>query len=543
MINNRHLAGMVFGAAVAVFLGAALALLASGCSDESTPPACPDAGGSCDCRPFPLDLGSSPDSSKADSVVADAFITDAPAPDSGAPPGFPQAFGDGLEDTGRHLGTDSAGNVFLAGTFRGQVSFGSFKLTSRGVSDVFVTKMDSTGKVQWVTPFATKNADAVSDMVVDSAGNVFVTGYWGGALYHGTSGKFLYSKGTSTDDIYLARLEPTAGAVSWIQRLGGDKSDMPTGMFLYPPAKPSALYLTGRHGATMTCGSSSVTTKKSWEMFVAVLSLDGKVCKLFTNSSTTASGLPRHIGVDSSGNIYLTGTFSKTIQFGKLAKLESKPYSLITKSSSQDVFWLKMTSSGAFLESFAISSSGHDSVGGMGTSSSGNTYITGHLRRKMTFEDNSTKAKKTLTPVSKWEDIYVAKIDAAGDVVWAVSAGGSYAEASSDLYLDDKENSYVVGKFKDKATFGTLNLVASKVTGATVGSIDIFAAMLDSTGVFKLAKAAGGPGSDYGGGVARDPSGNIFVTGKFEGQATFGGKPLTSRGDYDIPLWKLNKSP
>ena len=539
---RRLVTEVIVGAALAVIAGAALALLASGCSDESAPPACPDAGGACDCRPFLLDRGPGPDTPGTDAVVPDA-MADAAAPDSGAPPGFPLTFGDGLDDVGRHLGTDSKGNVYLAGTFRGKVSFGTSTLTSRGVSDVFVAKMDPTGKVLWVTPLATKNSDAVSDMVVDGAGNVHVTGWWSGALYYGTAGKFLYSIGTSTDDIYLARLEPTAGKVSWIQRLGGTKSDISTGMFLHPPAKPSAIYLTGRYAATMACASTSVTTTKPWEMFVAVLSLDGQSCKLFSNSSATASGLPRHVGVDASGNIYLTGTFSKTIQFGTLKKLESEKYFGSPSSSSQDIFWLKMTSGGAFLESFAINSKGHLSVGGMGTTSAGTTYVTGALRRKMIFNDEGTTTKLSLTPVSKWEDIYVAKIKSSGDVLWASRAGGSYAEAAADLYLDDKENSYVVGKFKDKATFGTLNLVASKVTGATVGSIDIFAAALDSKGVFTLVQAAGGPGSDYGMGITRDPAGNIFVTGMFEGQATFGKKQRKSSGDYDAPVWKIAKGP
>ena len=48
-------------------------------------------------------------------------------------------------DSGSDVAVDSAGNVFLTGSFSGPADFGSFTLTSAGDSDAFVVKLDPNG--------------------------------------------------------------------------------------------------------------------------------------------------------------------------------------------------------------------------------------------------------------------------------------------------------------------------------------------------------------------------------------------------------------
>jgi len=55
-------------------------------------------------------------------------------------------------------------------------------------------------------------------------------------------------------------------------------------------------------------------------------------------------------------------------------------------------------------------------------------------------------------------------------------------------------------------------------------------------------KAAGGTTGDYGNGMAADKAGNVFVTGSYQGTATFGATQLTNSGQTDIFIVKYNSS-
>ncbi|MFO8145372.1 MAG: SBBP repeat-containing protein [Candidatus Syntrophosphaera sp.] len=72
------------------------------------------------------------------------------------------------------------------------------------------------------------------------------------------------------------------------------------------------------------------------------------------------------------------------------------------------------------------------------------------------------------------------------------------------------------------------------------GNYDIFAAKLDPDGNWLWAVKAGGTASDAGTGIAVDASGNAYLTGFFYGTAGFGGYTLTSSGNYDIFAAKLD---
>ena len=107
---------------------------------------------------------------------------------------------------------------------------------------------------------------------------------------------------------------------------------------------------------------------------------------------------------------------------------------------------------------------------------------------------------------------------------------------SYGIAVDASGNSYVTGYFADSATFGSTTLTSNGVS-------DIFVAKLDSSGNWLWAKNAGYSGcGTSGNGIAVDASGNIYVTGDFSGSATFGSITLTSNGDSDIFIAKLDSS-
>ncbi len=126
-------------------------------------------------------------------------------------------------------------------------------------------------------------------------------------------------------------------------------------------------------------------------------------------------------------------------------------------------------------------------------------------------------------------------MDSNGNWLWAKQAGGTSEEWGIGVAVDSNGNSYVTGFYQESATFGTITLTSS-------GGNDIFVAKLDSNGNWLWAKQAGGTSYDEGVSIAVDTNGNSYVTGDFSGSATFGTTTLTSSGEGDIFVAKMDIS-
>ena len=105
-------------------------------------------------------------------------------------------------DQGNGIATDSGGNVYVTGYYIGAVTIGSITLTGASGTDAFVAKYNTSGIVQWAKSIGGTVADQGRGIATDSAGNVYVTGYYGGTITFG-SGVSLTSVGS--DDAFVAK--------------------------------------------------------------------------------------------------------------------------------------------------------------------------------------------------------------------------------------------------------------------------------------------------------------------------------------------------
>jgi hypothetical protein len=94
-----------------------------------------------------------------------------------------KSFGGLSDDRGPQVEVDGAGDLYIAGTFQGQVAFGAVNLTSAGDEDVYFAKLrGSDGAVLWATSIGAAGRDNLIDLAVDASGRVVLTGNAGGAL-------------------------------------------------------------------------------------------------------------------------------------------------------------------------------------------------------------------------------------------------------------------------------------------------------------------------------------------------------------------------
>src|SRR6266568_279074 len=104
---------------------------------------------------------------------------------------------------------------------------------------------------------------------------------------------------------------------------------------------------------------------------------------------------------------------------------------------------------------------------------------------------------------------------------WAAKIGGGLDQGGSSIAVDAAGNSYVAGVFLGTATFGATSLNSH-------GEEDAFLAKYDASGNLLWAKSGGGSYEDFIFGNAVDGAGNCYVSGAFDGAATFGSFTLTN---------------
>jgi hypothetical protein len=124
-------------------------------------------------------------------------------------------FGDASEQNGTSIASDAAGNAVITGRFKGSVNFGGGSMSAGAMDNIFVAKFTSGGQLMWSKGYGDASAQLGQGVAVDGAGNVVFAGYFSGSANFG--GGALTSAGVS--DAFVAKLD-AAGDHQWSQRFG-----------------------------------------------------------------------------------------------------------------------------------------------------------------------------------------------------------------------------------------------------------------------------------------------------------------------------------
>jgi hypothetical protein len=162
----------------------------------------------------------------------------------------------------------------------------------------------------------------------------------------------------------------------------------------------------------------------------------------------------------------------------------------------------------------------------------GNILVTGQFSSSAIILGSTT-----LTNAGNY-DFFVAKYDAAGNVLWAKSAGGADADIGSGISLDANGNVFVTGTFSS----ATITFGSTVLTNASANQ-DIFIVKYDASGNVLWAKSVGGNNNEVGNAVSADVSGNVLVTGKYTSSPlTIGSITMGNSGSGDILVIKYDAS-
>lgn len=225
----------------------------------------------------------------------------------------------------------------------------------------------------------------------------------------------------------------------------------------------------------------------------------------------------RCLAVDARGNVFLTGEFAGTSQFGGHT---------LTSAGDMDFFIAKCDPNGKFLWAHSGGGSRTDRGYGVATDAAGNCYVTGHFQ-----STNATFSGVAVVNTGDY-DIFVAKYDPDGKLLWVRTAGGKGYDYGHGIAVDTRGNALVTGAFVGEGAFGDVPITAA-------GGAHVFCARYDTDGKLLWAKTAEGKASNSGHGIAVDGAGNAYVGGSSGGPGTLGGLALTNAAGRDVLVAKF----
>ncbi|MEJ2628039.1 MAG: SBBP repeat-containing protein, partial [bacterium] len=371
--------------------------------------------------------------------------------------------------------------------------------------------------------------------------------------------------------IILFDLKAQDSQFQWARAAGGSDYDAGYGV---ATDRAGHVYVTGYFTESISFGDEhQLNAYGGKDIFIAKYDSSGNLCWV-----KKAGGSDYDIGfgiaVADPENIYITGAFSDVAYFDE--------EQVITGYGQSDIFIARYDSSGGLIWVQKAGGSDRDNGEAVAVTANGNICVTG------TCGDSVTFGEYYFTNGFGGRDIFIAKYDTLGNVLWVQLAGGKGDDNGAGLAGDDSENIFLVGTFADSAFFGNNNLYGNGfydifiskydalgnlkwvtntggeysdmgndidvdgfgnlyITGYTQPSaiVDyrIFIAKFDTLGSPVWSQNVGGTGYDIGKGVTLDDCGNVYVTGSFESPASFGdGIEYTGKGQWDIFVVKYNPS-
>jgi hypothetical protein len=362
-----------------------------------------------------------------------------------------KALGGVKGDNGRSVAVDGSDNVYVTGSFQDKVDFGGGVLSvndiiSPGYSDIFIASYDKNGNHRWSKAAGSDHGDGGGDVAVDKNGNVYVTGIIDGSMSFG--GKSL----GGNKNVFLVGYD-TNGNHRWSDAFGGSYADTSGGVAVDTTGN---VYLTGGFKSIINFGGGVLTANTAGstydDVFIASFTSTGqhRWSKSFGNSFSDVGSA---VKADGSGNVYVTGRFITSVDFGGGV--------LSSAGNSSDIFLASYDTNGNHRWSKGFGSTSGDSSHGLAVDSSDNIYITGY------FEGTVSFGGLPVSSVATGYDCFIASLDSNGQHIWSKAFAGPSIVGGYGLAVDGSGGVFATGMY-----FGTVDFGGGPITSK--GSAEAF---------------------------------------------------------------------
>jgi hypothetical protein len=291
------------------------------------------------------------------------------------------------QDVAYAITTDNSGNIYLAGYFRGTITFpnSSISLISNGGTDALIAKYDSSGNILWAKSGGGSGNDFAYGVSINGNNVAMVGQFDGASSFSGTS---LLSSGLS--DIFIAEYAATNGTLNWVKKYGGTGVDIG---FSIATAQ-SDYVITGQFSAVMSAGSTTLNAVGNSDILIARIASNGQEVWL-KRAGGVSQDAGRGITVNSANDkLFVTGSFAETALFGSNS---------LTSFGNLDIFVATVDfATGNFETVFQNGGPADDEARGITANLTNSSFVTGYFNGQGSF------GNVDLTSAGDW-DIFVHK--------------------------------------------------------------------------------------------------------------------------------------
>jgi Domain of unknown function DUF11 len=478
------------------------------------------------------------------------------------PPSWVQGFGS--EGNGANIANAIKAapdhNLYVAGQFSGTATFGGTTITATGPFDIFLAKYTSTGSLLWIAQTSKTDTNynpARNGVDLDANGNVYVTGsFAGNATFYSANpaDKKITLISGSGEAIFLAKYTPS-GALLWVQtgisNCFPDTACTSYGVAVNPAAGTVYIPMATQGGDTTFSSadgtSHDIPADYYPHMTLAKYATNGNFLWAETNMSYDVDTGGTGVAVDSKDNAYIVGWFSgETVFYSADAPaITVNTFSPVADQYGDyvgsDTFLAKYDKNGnaQWVNHFC----GYTSYpGAVAVGPSGEVILAG------TTEDMNYLFPVYLTPVTSSTSVssqppgaginlgsgtitnpgntdeVIATYNPAGVLIRAQRRGGTASESATGVAYDSRDNLYVTGLVEGNAQ---PKLFVDEYSGKNL----LWEATASAE---KWEQPVNTPA------LTVDAAGSVFVTGGYNGTASFGDIELSGTGTSEVFVAGLN---
>ena len=371
---------------------------------------------------------------------------------------------------------------------------------------------------QWSSHIGSNQFDASGHVVVDAQGNSYWKGNFDGICYFQNDTSNLVN---GDNDFFLAKYNSSGSELWWKQIGGNNPSTVGEGIGKIAISQDNYIYMTGGFYGNCNFGSNTLLSNGYTDLFIAKYDTDGN-CMWAVAGGSYGNDVGLGVTLDNAGHVYVCGTNKDT---ANISGFILPPGGFIAKyDTSGNCIWAKKK----------ISSYQLGFIGTFCSAAPQSIKFNNNLLTISGYFSHDTVVIDTTIIYSRMLYYFLATFDTSGALKWVKTFGGPQGGSLNyEHAIDSHGNIYITGTSTGQGYFQTDTLV---------GPYTAFVVKIDSTGTEQWVRGITSNNGSWGNMVSSDGDGNVYVTGKFRGNTTFGNFNITSTTISDMFIARYNSS-